>query len=114
MSLLSQMFTISGIHVIHIHELKSYGHQTNLFVGIPGGWNISTVDHDELNIFLLHPSQQASRDCIAWQLMTKPMSTTAYVHQKRRHTQRWCFKSLFRSFAVDPILNGMQINLHKT
>ena len=47
------MFTISGIHVIHIHELKkSYGHQTTLFVGISGGTNISTVDHDELNIFL--------------------------------------------------------------
>ena len=34
---------------------KSYGHQTTLFVGISGGTNISTVDHDELNIFLLHP-----------------------------------------------------------
>ena len=34
---------------------KSYGHQTTLFVGISGGSNISTVDHDELNIFLLHP-----------------------------------------------------------
>ena len=49
------MFTISGIHVIHIHVLKSYGHQTTLFVGISGGTNISTVDHDELNIFLSHP-----------------------------------------------------------
>ena len=50
------MFTISGIHVIHIHELKkSYGHQTFLFVGISGGTNISTVDYDELNIFLSHP-----------------------------------------------------------
>ena len=34
---------------------KSYGHQTTLFVGISGGTNISTVDYDELNIFLLHP-----------------------------------------------------------
>ena len=34
---------------------KSYGHQTTLFVGISGGTNISTVDHDELNTFLLHP-----------------------------------------------------------
>ena len=34
---------------------KSYGHQTTLFVGISGGTNISTVDHDELNIFLSHP-----------------------------------------------------------
>ena len=34
---------------------KSYGHQTTLFVGISGGTNISNVDHDELNIFLLHP-----------------------------------------------------------
>ena len=50
------MFTISRIYVIHIHELKkSYGHQTTLFVGISGGTDISTVDHDELNIFLSHP-----------------------------------------------------------
>ena len=49
------MFTISGIHVIHIHELKSYGHQTTLFVSISVGTNISTLDHDELNILLLHP-----------------------------------------------------------
>ena len=34
---------------------KSYGHQTTLFVGLSGGTNISTVDHDELDIFLLHP-----------------------------------------------------------
>ena len=34
---------------------KSYDHQSTLFVGISGGTNISTVDHDELNIFLLHP-----------------------------------------------------------
>ena len=34
---------------------KSYGHQTTLFVGISGVTSISTVDHDELNIFLLHP-----------------------------------------------------------
>ena len=36
---------------------KSYGHQTTLFVGISGGTNISTVEHDELNIFLLHSVQ---------------------------------------------------------
>ena len=34
---------------------KSYGHQTTLFLGISGGTKISTVDHDELNNFLLHP-----------------------------------------------------------
>ena len=34
---------------------KSHDHQTTLFVGISGVTNISTVDHDELNIFLLHP-----------------------------------------------------------
>ena len=59
---LSQMFTISGIHVIHMYELKSYCHQTTLFVGISDGTNSSTAYHDELNIFLSHPSQQASRD----------------------------------------------------
>ena len=34
---------------------NSYGHQTTLFVGIADGTNNSTVDHAELNIFLLHP-----------------------------------------------------------
>ena len=49
------MFTISGIHVTHIHELKKVMAIKPPFVGISGGTNISTVDHDEVNIFLLHP-----------------------------------------------------------
>ena len=110
------MFTISGIHVIHIHELKKV-----MATKPPSLWAFQVVQISQLSTmtnwisFCYTPSQQASRDCIAWQLMnTLPMSTTAYVHQKRRHTQRWRFKSLFRSFAVDPILFGMQIYLHKT
>ena len=52
----SQMFTISGMHVIHIHKLKKLSsYQAILFVGISGGTHISTIDHDELNIFLSHP-----------------------------------------------------------
>ena len=94
---------------------KSYGHQNTLFVGISGGTNISTVDHDELNIFLSHPFTTSvvrlyrvttTEHVTDVNNRVRPLETTTYsaLH----------FKSLFRSFAVDPILIGMQINLHKT
>ena len=90
---------------------KNYGHQTTLFVGLSGGTNISTVDHDELNIFLLHPFTTS---------VARLHRVTTYGHGdvnnrvRPPETKRWRFKSLFPSFAVDPILIGMQINLHKT
>ena len=54
---LSQMFTSDEIHVNHIHESKSCGHQATLFVDILGGTIISSVDHDELTIVGHTPSQ---------------------------------------------------------
>ena len=82
------MFTISGIHVIHIHELKKV-----MAIKPPSLWAFQVLQISQLSTmtnwisFCYTPSQQASRDCIAWQpLNTWPMSTTAYVHQKRRHT----------------------------
>ena len=78
-------------------------------MGISGGTNISTVDHDELNIFLSHPfTTSVAR--------LHRVTTTEHITDvnNRGPTQRWRFKSLFRRFAVDPILIGMQIKLHKT
>ena len=75
---LSQMFTISGIHVIHIHELKKV-----MAIKPPSLWAFQVVQIFQLSTmtnwisFCYTPSQQASRDCIT------AMSTTAYVHQKR-------------------------------
>ena len=84
-------------------------------MGISGDTNISTVDHDELNIFLSQPF--TTSDAQLYRVTTtehvtdvnnraRPLETTSY--------SALCFKSLFRSLAVDPILIGMQINLHKT
>ena len=82
------MFTISGIHVIYINELKRV-----MAIKPPSLWPFQVVQISQLSTmtnwisFCYTPSQQASRDCIAWQpLNTWPMSKTAYVHQKRRHT----------------------------
>ena len=99
MPFLITMFTISGIHVIHIHELKKV-----MAIKPPSLWAFQVLQISQLSTmtnwisFCYTPSQQAWRDCIAWQpLNTWPMSTTAFVHQKRRHTQRWRFKGLFRT-----------------
>ena len=114
---LSQMFTISGIHVIHIHELKKV-----MAIKPPSLWAFQVLQISQLSTmtnwisfcYTLHNKRHAtaSRDNL-WTRNRCQQPRTG-VHQKRRHTQRWRFKSLFRSFAVDPILIGMQINLHKT
>ena len=68
---LSQMFTISGIHVIHIHELKKV-----MAIKPPSLWAFQVVQISQLSTmtnwisFCYTPSQQASRDCIAWQHVT--------------------------------------------
>ena len=112
---LSQMFTIIGIHVTHIHEFnKSYGHQTILFVGISGGTHMSTVDHDELNIFLSHPfTTSVAR---LYHVTTTEHVTDVNNRVCPPETMSYSalsFKSLFCSFVVDPIMIGMQIHLQK-
>ena len=63
------MFTISGIHVIHIHVLKKV-----MAIKPPSLWAFQVVQISQLSTmtnwisFCYTPSQQASRDCIAWQL----------------------------------------------
>ena len=62
---LSQMFTISGIHVIHIHELKIV-----MAIKPPSLWAFQVVQMSTMTnwISFCHtPSHQVSRDCIAWQ-----------------------------------------------
>ena len=94
---------------------KSYGHQTILFVGISGGTNISTVDHGELNIFLSYPfTTSVAR---LYRVTTTEHVTDVNNRVRPLETMSYSairFKSLFRSFAVDPILISMQIDLHKT
>ena len=105
------MFTISGMHVIHIHKLKKV-----MAIKPPSLWAFQVVHISQLSTitnwisFCHTPPQQASRDCIAWQ----PMNTYHVNSRVRPLETTSCFKSLFRSFVVDPILIGMQINLHKT
>ena len=88
---LSQMFTISGIHVIHIHVLKKV-----MTIKPPSLWAFQVVQISQLSTmtnwisFCYTPSQQASRDCIAWQLIyehvtdvnnrvrPRPPETTSY------------------------------------
>ena len=76
------MFTISGIHVIHIHELKKV-----MATKPPSLWAFQVVQISQLSTmtnwisFCYTPSQQASRDCIAWQL--KPR-----LHYTRRDVTR--------------------------
>ena len=67
---LSQMFTISGMHVIHIHELKKV-----MAIKPPSLWAFQVVQISQLSTmtnwiyFCYTPLQQASRDFIAWQLI---------------------------------------------
>ena len=66
------MFTISGIHAIHIHELKKV-----MVIKPPSLWAFQVVQISQMSTmtnwisFCYTPSQQASRDCIAWQLMNQ-------------------------------------------
>ena len=92
---------------------KCYGHQTILFVGISGGTNISTPDHDELNIFFSHPFTTSVTQL--YRVTTAEHVTDVNNRVRTLETMSALrFESLFRSFAVDPIVIGMQINLHKT